>query len=172
MQHKKEIEPGAQRRPTDNGEDRSKATLRAGAGACLVVNELWALRIAIKTTYTLSPAFFRPPLCRLRSGAPGSNIEGGRLPVVSSLRDSTTGYCLSPLSGLKIPLASLANTPSTSDLSRKEQVFTKLALSCGAELFVAPMEQDAQREACGVDEHGCRDSRNGDDFTISAFGTG
>ena len=25
--------------------------------------------------------------------------------MVSSLRDSTTGYCLSPLSGLKIPLA-------------------------------------------------------------------
>ena len=38
-----------------------------------------------------------------------ARILGGSLPVVSSLRDSTTGYCLSPLSGLKIPLASLAN---------------------------------------------------------------
>ena len=37
-----------------------------------------------------------------------ARILGGSLPVVSSLRDSTTGYCLSPLSGLKIPLASLA----------------------------------------------------------------
>ena len=37
-----------------------------------------------------------------------ARILWGSLPVVSSLRDSTTGYCLSPLSGLKIPLASLA----------------------------------------------------------------
>ena len=37
-----------------------------------------------------------------------ARILGGSLPVVSSLRDSTTGYCLSPLSGLQIPLASLA----------------------------------------------------------------
>ena len=42
-----------------------------------------------------------------------ARILGGSLPVVSSLRDSTTGYCLSPLSGLQIPLAIYS---STSDL--------------------------------------------------------
>ena len=67
-----------QRRPTDNGEDRSEATLRAGTGACLfVVNELRVLRIATKTPNTQSIAFCRPPLCRYRSVAPGSNIRGG-----------------------------------------------------------------------------------------------
>ena len=34
-----------------------------------------------------------------------ARILGGSLPVVSSLRDSTTGYCLSPLTGLKFRLA-------------------------------------------------------------------
>ena len=44
-----------------------------------------------------------------------ARILGGSLPVVSSLRDSSTGYCLSPLSGLQIPLA---NCSSNSNLSR------------------------------------------------------
>ena len=81
-------------------------------------------------------------------------------------------YYIAPLRGSN--LGSLrSQTPLQLPICRaKSKVFTKLALSRGAELFVAPMEQDGQREACGVDEHGCRDSRNGDDFTISAFGTG
>ena len=109
-----------------NGEDRSEAELRAGVarvflllmscGYCKSPQKHYRHKVSLSVGLR---AVAIAPTLRAR-------ILGGSLPVVSSLRDSTTGYCLSPLSGLKIPLASLANTFSTSDLSSSLPATEKL----------------------------------------------
>ena len=93
------------------GEDRSEAELRAGVSLVFL--------LLMSCGYCKSPqkhyrhkslhsvglrAVAIAPTLRAR-------ILGGSLPVVSSLRDSTTGYCLSPLSGLQIPLACARQLP-------------------------------------------------------------
>ena len=100
-----------------NGEGRSEAELRAGVARVFL--------LLMSCGYCKSPQkHYRHKASHsvgLRAVAIAPTLRArileGSLPVVSSLRDSTTGYSLSPLSGLKIPLASLANTFSTSDLS-------------------------------------------------------
>ena len=90
---------------------RSVASLRSSrfaALACYAVARR-SLGLRVFACYALTGAIVCRPTLRRFAPSLRAPFPFCVVPVVARLRRSTTGYCLSPLTGLKIPLASARN---------------------------------------------------------------